>query len=69
MICEGDGGEEVGGELVVAGGDSVEILEAAECSFDAPALAIALHIVADRTLATSAARNDRPGAAGLEAVA
>jgi hypothetical protein len=66
---EGDCREEVGGEFVVAGGDSAEVFQAAERGFDAPAFAIALHIVADRAFAVSAARNDRPGAGGLESAA
>jgi hypothetical protein len=65
--CKCDGREEVVGEFVVTGGDTAKVLQAAERGFDAPALAIALHIMADRALAVSAARDDRPGAGGLEA--
>jgi hypothetical protein len=54
---------------MVAGGDAAEVLQAAERSFDASALAIAPHIIADRSLAILPAWDDRPGAGGLEAAA
>ena len=46
--CDFDGGEEVSGELVVAGGDASEVLEGAEGAFDPVALAIGLAVVGDR---------------------
>ena len=44
---QGDGGQEVRGELVVAGCDASKVLEAAEGSFDPPALAVASFVVDD----------------------
>lgn len=55
---ERDGGGIVAGELVVAGGETTEVLEAAEGGLDTPALAIAALVVADRPFAAALARDD-----------
>ena len=47
---QGDGGQEVRGELVVAGCDASKVLEAAEGRFDPSALAVASFAVDDRCL-------------------
>jgi len=45
-------------ELVVAGGDASEVLEAAESGFDAPTVAVSSLVVFDLALSMRAARND-----------
>ena len=56
---EGDGGEEVGGELVVAGGDAAEVLEPAESVLHQMAVAIASFVIADGPFAGDAAGDHR----------
>lgn len=58
---ERDGGQDVAGELVVAGGDAPEILEAAECIFDEMAVAVSRFVEPDLFLAVAASGDDRPG--------
>src|SRR5690606_15082678 len=58
-VLQTDGGEGVGRELVVAGGEAPEVFRAAECRFDRPALAVAPAVVADRPLPVDPARDDR----------
>ena len=53
--CDGGGGEEVAGELVVAGGDAAEVLEAAEGVLDQVPVAIAALVVMDGPLAAPSA--------------
>ena len=48
----------MGGELVVAGGNAAEVLEAAEGCLDAPAVFVAGCVMADWVLAGAAARDD-----------
>lgn len=64
---DGDGIEESAGELVVAGGDAAEVLEAADCSLDAPALAVAALVVPDRHGTVATARNHGFGAGRAQA--
>ncbi len=59
---EGDGGYEVCGELVVAGGNAAEVLEPTEGVFDQVSVAIAGPVMADRAFAAGAARDHRHGA-------
>ena len=59
---ECDGGQEVGGELVVAGCHPAEVLEAAERVLDQVAAAVAPPVMADGPFAVAAAGNDRSGA-------
>ncbi len=59
--CEGDGGEEVGCKLVVAGGHASEVLDPAEGVLDAVALSVAGLVVDDLALAANAAGDDRHG--------
>lgn len=56
---ERDGRGVVAGQLVVAGGDTTEILEAIEGGLDAPAFAVAALVVADLPLAAALAWDDR----------
>ena len=56
---QGDGGGLVACELLVAGGYEVEVFEAVERRFDAPALAVAALVVADPSLAAAHAWDDR----------
>ena len=56
---ECDGRDVVSGQLVVAGGDTTEVLEAIEGCFNPPAFAVAALVVADRPLAAALAWNDR----------
>jgi hypothetical protein len=63
---DGDSGGEVGGELVVAGRDASEVLEAAEGGLDAPTILVAGFVVADRALAVASPRDDRGRPARLE---
>jgi hypothetical protein len=55
---ERNGGEEVGCELVVTGGDAAEVLDPAEGVFDAVALPVAGLVVYDLALAVGAAGDD-----------
>jgi hypothetical protein len=57
--CEHYGGGEVGGELVVAGGDAPPILEAAEHAFDEIALAVGDLVKGMMPFAGRIVRNDR----------
>jgi hypothetical protein len=57
--CEGDSGQEVPSEFVVAGCDAPEVLEAAEGFFDEVTALVALGVVANDALAIRAAGNDR----------
>ena len=50
-----DGVEEGADDLVVAGGDAAEVLEAADGGFDPPTLAVAAPVVADRDGSVAAA--------------
>ena len=59
--CDFDGGEEVSGELVVAGCDAPEVLEGAEGPFDPVALAIGVAVVGDRPLARGGGGDDGLG--------
>lgn len=61
--CEGDGGYEVCGELVVASGNAAEVFEPTECVLDQMSVAIAVPIMPDRAFAAGAARDHRHGAA------
>lgn len=54
-------GQEVGGELVIAGGDALEILETAEGVLNEVTPPISLLIVADRPFAVATAGDDRRG--------
>ena len=58
VCCEGHAWQEVGGKLVVAGGDALEVLQAAEGVLDEVAVAIARFIVADDALAILATGNE-----------
>lgn len=49
---------EVGGELVVAGGDAEEVVEAAEGVLDQVTAAIAVFVVVDRAFPVAAFRYD-----------
>jgi hypothetical protein len=66
---ECDGVEEGSSELVVACGDPAEILEAADRSLDAPAVAVATAVVADRDGAVAAAGDHRGGARRAQGLA
>ena len=55
---QGDGGQEVRGERVVAGCDASKVLEAAEGSFDPPTLAVASFVVDDWGLPACSAWGD-----------
>ena len=66
---EGDGGQEVVGELVVAGGDATEVLEPAEGVLDQVAIAVSASVVGDLPLARDPAWNDRHGAGLTERAA
>ena len=59
---EGDGGEEVPRELIIAGSDTAEVLEAAEHSLDAPSVLVAALVVLDGALAVTATGDNRDGA-------
>ena len=50
----------------MAGGDAAEVFEAAERGLDAPAISIALSVMADGVLTGTAARHDRHRSAGLQ---
>jgi hypothetical protein len=73
---EGDAGEEVGGEFVVAGVDAAEVLEAAEGVLDEVTAAMTFLVIADGALAAAPAGDDGNGrqrrgasaAAGLVAI-
>lgn len=54
-----DSGQEVDRELVIASGHAAEVLETTEGRFDAPAIAVALHIVPDRTFARTSPWDNR----------
>ena len=54
--------EERSGQLVVAGGNTAKVLEAADGRLDPPALLVASAIVADRLLPIASAGDDWPGA-------
>ena len=56
---EGDSGGIVAGELVVAGRDAAEVLEATEHGFGAPAILVAQLVVLDRALSGSRAWDHR----------
>jgi hypothetical protein len=56
---ECDGRDVVSGQLVVAGGDATEVLEAIEGRFNPPAFAVAAFVVADLPLAAALAGDDR----------
>ena len=56
---ERDGQDVVAGQLVVAGGDATEFLEAIEGRLDAPAFAVAALVVADLPLAAAFAWDDQ----------
>jgi hypothetical protein len=58
---ERDGGQEVGRELVIAGGYAPEVLEPAEGVFDQVAIPISILVVDDLLLAGDAARDHRYG--------
>ena len=62
-----DGVEEGADDLVVAGGDAAEVLEAADGGFDPPTLAVAAPVVADRDGSVAAAGDDRDGAGFAQA--
>lgn len=62
--CEGDGGGEVCGEFVVAGGDASAVFEAAEHALDEIAQLVGLAIEGMKVLAGWVVGDDRPGAAG-----
>lgn len=64
--CDFDGGEEVSGELVVAGCDASEILEGAEGPFDPVALTIGVAVVGDRPLAGGGGGDDGLGLLRLQ---
>ena len=64
-----DGVEEGADDLVVAGGDAAEVLEAADGGFDPPTLAVAAPVVADRDGSVAAAGDDRAHRAGYLATA
>ena len=55
---ECDGRDVVSGQLVVAGGDATEVLEAIEGCFNPPAFAVAAFVVADLPLAAALAGDD-----------
>ena len=55
---ERDGRKVVAGELVVSGGDTAEVLEAAEHCLDAPAVFVAAFVVLDWPLAVAPAGDD-----------
>jgi hypothetical protein len=59
---EGDSIEEGSGQLVVARGDAVKVLETADGHLDPPALLVALSIVANRLLPIASPGNGRPDA-------
>lgn len=63
---DGDGGEKVPGELVVASVDTPEVLDAAESVFDEMAVSIAPFVIDDLSLAADAARNDRNDAVAAQ---
>jgi prophage regulatory protein len=56
---ESDGGQEVGGQLVVAGGDAAEVLKPAKGVLDQMAIAVASLIVDDLGLASDPPRDHR----------
>ena len=65
--CDADrrksnGREEVSGELVIAGGDAAEVLEAREHPLDQIALAIECLVIGDRSAPTTRRWNDGFGA-------
>ncbi len=55
---KGDGRLIVAGELVVAGCDAAEVLEATEHGFDEPAVAVALLVIFDGPLAVASSGDD-----------
>ena len=59
--CDGDAGQEVGGEFVVAGGDAAEIFETAEGVLNQVAAAVSVLVVADGAFAIPSSRNDGNG--------
>lgn len=59
--CEGNACEEVGGELVVAGGDAAEVLKPAEGVLDEVTSPVALLVIADGAFAVPPAWNDGNG--------
>lgn len=67
--CEGDGGEKVACELVVAGGDAPEVLQPAECGLDAPASSVSGFVISDGRLAVRATWYHGRRAFGLQALA
>ena len=58
---EGYAGQEVGGQLVVAGRDAAEVFDTAEGVFDQVAVLVSLAVVADGPLAVAPTRDDRCG--------
>ena len=65
---QGDGGSEVGSELVVARCDAAEVLQTTERRLDAPPILVAGAIVLDRLPARAPAGDDRRGACCSEVV-
>jgi hypothetical protein len=63
---EGDGGEEVAGEFVVAGGDPSEVFEFVEEAFDEVALAVEAGINGAANLDVALRRDVGAGAVGLD---
>ncbi len=57
--CDGDGSEEVLGELGVSSGDAAEVYEPTEEVFDPPAVQVAALVVSDGPLAVASLRIDR----------
>lgn len=53
-----DEAEEVGGEFVIAGGDSAPLLESGKETFDAPSVLVGDAIIVTGQLAMAARRND-----------
>jgi len=58
---DADGGEKVRRELVIACGDAPEVLQPAEGGLDAPSVAVAALVMADRLLPVPPPGDDRDG--------
>ncbi len=62
-------GQEVAGELVVAGGHATEILDAAECVLDEVPVTVSPNVIGNRALSVDAAWNDREGSPASQGTA